>query len=68
MNLAVEEIQLFTIGNGRPANRILQQPFRWVPNDARRAAQDDDLTYLIDLSDGGDSKWFKCSANGSRTG
>ena len=53
LNLAVEEIQLFTIGNGRPANRILQQPFRWVPNDARRAAQDDDLTYLIDLSDGG---------------
>jgi len=52
LSLAVEEIELFTIGAGRPSNRILNQPFRWVPNDARRNAQGDDLTYLIDLSDG----------------
>ena len=44
MNIQVAEIRFFTIGAGRPTNRILQQPFRWVPNDPRRAAQGDDIT------------------------
>lgn len=48
MNIAVEEIRFFTFGVARPANRILQQPFRWVPNDARRFAQGEDITYLVD--------------------
>lgn len=52
LNLAVEEIQFFTIGAGRPSNRIHQQPFRWVPNDSRRLAQSIDITYLVDQSDG----------------
>lgn len=52
LNLAVEEVELYTIGFGRPSNRILQQPFRWVPNDPRRNADGENLTYLVDLSDG----------------
>jgi hypothetical protein len=52
MNIQVAEIRFFTIGAGRPANRILQQPFRWVPNDPRRLAQGDDITYIVDLSAG----------------
>ena len=52
MNIQVAEIRFFTIGAGRPANRILQQPFRWVPNDPRRIAQGDDITYIVDLSAG----------------
>lgn len=52
LGLAVEQIDFFTIGNGRPSNRIHQQPFRWVPNDPRRLAQGTDITYLVDQSDG----------------
>jgi hypothetical protein len=52
LNMAVESIEFFTIGLGRPSNRIHQQPFRWVPNDPRRAAQGIDITYLVDQSDG----------------
>jgi len=52
LNLAVEQIEFFTIGRGRPSNRIHQQPFRWVANDERRLAQGDDITYLVDQSDG----------------
>ncbi|MBI3219247.1 MAG: hypothetical protein HYZ44_07025 [Bacteroidetes bacterium] len=52
LNLAVEEIEFYTIGQGRPANRIHQQEFRWVANDARRLADADNITYLVDQSDG----------------
>ncbi len=52
LNMAVESIEFFTIGLGRPSNRIHQQPFRWVPNDPRRLAQGIDITYLVDQSDG----------------
>ncbi len=51
-NLAIQEIHAYTIGVGRPSNRILQNGLRWVPNDPRRLAQGTDLTYLVDLSDG----------------
>jgi hypothetical protein len=51
-SIAVEAIEYFTIGQGRPSNRIHQTPFRWVPNDARRLAQGTDITYLVDQSDG----------------
>ena len=49
-NLFLNEIELFTIGGGRPGNRILQQPFRWVPGDTRRdpGRSGNDLTFLID--------------------
>ncbi len=52
MSLRAEAIEFFSIGNGRPSNRIHQQPFRWVPGDSRRAAQGEDITYLVDQSDG----------------
>jgi hypothetical protein len=45
----VLSIEFFTIGQGRPSNRIHQQFFRWVPNDARRAAQNKvDIVKRID--------------------
>lgn len=52
LNIAVEQIEFFTIGGGRPSNRIHAQPFRWVANDARRNADGDRITYLVDQSDG----------------
>lgn len=52
LGIAVEQIEFFTIGPGRPSNRIHQQPFRWVPNDERRLADGDNITYLVDQSDG----------------
>lgn len=51
-NLAVEQIEFFTIGQGRPSNRIHQQVFRWVAGDSRRLADGDNVTYLVDKSDG----------------
>lgn len=51
-NLFVNEIEAFTIGLGRPIDRILQQPSRWVPSDTRRPASGNDITYLVDMSEG----------------
>jgi hypothetical protein len=45
--IAVEEVEFFTFGNGRPSNRIHAQPFRWVAFDSRRLAQGNDITYLV---------------------
>jgi hypothetical protein len=52
LNVAVEQIQFFTIGVGRPANRIHQQEFRWVAFDPRRIADGDNITYIVDQSGG----------------
>lgn len=52
LKIAVEEIEFFTIGPARPSNRIHQQEFRWVANDPRRLADGDNITYLVDKSDG----------------
>lgn len=52
LSIRAEAIQYFTIGFGRPSNRIHQQEFRWVANDPRREAQGTDITYLVDQSDG----------------
>jgi hypothetical protein len=52
LNIAVEQIEFFTIGGGRPSNRIHQQEFRWVAGDPRRFADGDKITYLVDQSDG----------------
>jgi hypothetical protein len=52
LGIAIEAVEFFTIGQGRPSNRILQQPFRWVPNDPRRLADGENITYLVDQSDG----------------
>jgi hypothetical protein len=47
LNVAIEAIHYFGLGLGRPSNRIHQQEFRWVPNDSRRVAQGNDITFLI---------------------
>ena len=52
LSLAVEQIEFFTIGAGRPANRIHQSGSRWVANDPRRLADGENITYLVDQSDG----------------
>ena len=52
LNVRAEAIEYLTIGRGRPSNRIFAQPFRWVPNDARRLADGTNITYLVDQSDG----------------
>lgn len=52
LDLAVEQIDFIEIGAGRPANRIHQNGIRWVANDPRRLADGENLTYLVDLSDG----------------
>ena len=51
LKIAVEQIEAFTIGGGRPSNRLHQAPFRWVANDPRRLADGQRLTYLVDQSD-----------------
>jgi hypothetical protein len=52
LSIRVEAVEFFTIGVGRPSNRIHQQPFRWVPKDPRRLADGENITYLVDQSDG----------------
>jgi hypothetical protein len=38
-NIVVEQIDAFTIGGGRPSNRIHQSGFRWMAGDPRRLAE-----------------------------
>src|SRR5688572_1455871 len=47
VNYAVEAIDFFGFGEGRPSVRIHQQEFRWVPFDERRVAEGEALTYLV---------------------
>ncbi len=54
-NVAIEQIDCYTIGQGRPSFRVHAQEFRWVPNDTRREAQGTDLTYIVDQSAAGTS-------------
>jgi hypothetical protein len=51
-HVAIEEVSFFRIGDGRSSVRIHQQPFRWVPNDPRRNADGDHITYLARNSRG----------------
>lgn len=46
LNIRASAIHYFTIGQGRDSARILQQPFRWVPNDSRRLGGSN-LTYTV---------------------
>jgi len=52
LKIAVESIEFFTVGVGRPGARIHQLTSRWVPNDQRRIADGDNITYLVDQSNG----------------
>lgn len=51
MDIQVEQIEVLTLGDGRSSSRLHRQPFRWVSGDARRRADGDRLTYLVDLGD-----------------
>ena len=52
LNVAVEQIEFFTYGEGRPITRAHQSGNRRVPGDPRRNADGNNITYLVDLSDG----------------
>jgi hypothetical protein len=51
-DVAVEQIEFFTFGEGRPFNRLHQAGTRRVPGDPRRSADGNNITYLVDQSDG----------------
>lgn len=67
LGIAVESIEFFTIGQGRPSNRIHQQEFRWVAGDPRRLAQGDDITYIVDQSGQGTSSGVSAAASEAAT-
>ncbi len=52
LGVAIEAIEFFTIGRGRPGIRLHQAGLRWVPNDPRRLADGTNITYLVDQSAG----------------
>ncbi|MFX0150679.1 MAG: hypothetical protein ACFFAJ_07875 [Candidatus Hodarchaeota archaeon] len=52
MDMRIGMIELYTIGRGRPANRIHQSGHRWMADDDWRVAQEDDITYLVDWTHG----------------
>ncbi len=52
VRVSLEQVEFFTIGNGRPVNKIHAEPFRWVAGDSRRNADGNNITYLVDQSDG----------------
>lgn len=52
LNIAIEELEFFTIGGGRSSNRLHQTGTKWVANDPRRLADGDNITYLVDQSEG----------------
>ena len=66
LNIAVEEIHLITIGQGDSANRIHQSGLRWVANDPRRLADGENITYLVDQSDGATARRTDLRPNGGR--
>lgn len=52
MDIRVEQVEALGSKKARESARLHLQPFRWVPSDARRAADSNRLTYLIDLTEG----------------
>jgi hypothetical protein len=48
LNIAVGQVELYTVGQGRPDYRLLQRDFRFVPNDPRRNADGNKIRYLVD--------------------
>jgi hypothetical protein len=63
-HVAIEGISFFTIGGGRPSVRIHQQEFRWVPNDERRNADGDHITYLVRNSRGSTASGLTAAQTG----
>jgi hypothetical protein len=63
--LAVAEIEGFTLGSGRPLNRLHRYPgTRWVPNDPRRewGTTADGLSYTVDVADGATTSGLTAAA------
>lgn len=52
LHVAIESIEYFTFGKGRPADRLHQFNSRWVPNDQNRLALGTSLRYLISSNRG----------------
>ncbi|HSR46928.1 MAG TPA: matrixin family metalloprotease [Anaerolineales bacterium] len=52
LDIALEGIEFFTIGVGRPESRMHQVGSRWVAGDVRRFADGDNITFLFDQSEG----------------
>ncbi len=46
--VAVGQVELFTIGDGRPIVRLIQSGIRFVPEDSRRDAHGNRIRYLVD--------------------
>jgi hypothetical protein len=64
LGIRVEEIEFFTIGEGRPANRLHQQDNRFVPGDPRRL-DGSRVAYLVDESDGATSSGLTAAQTGA---
>lgn len=58
MDVRVESVEYFTLGKGRPSDRVHGLPFRWVPDDPRRGAIGSRLTWAID------EEWRAAAADG----
>jgi hypothetical protein len=52
MDIRVEQVEVLSLGQARASSRLHRQPFRWVAGDARRDADGDLLTYMVDRTDG----------------
>lgn len=58
MDIRLESVEFYTMGQGRPMTHIHQQPYRWVPEDPRRNGGESGLTFMVDGS------WGDTTANG----
>ena len=58
MDIRLESLEFYTVGQGRSEVRVHQLPFRWVPGDARRQASPQGLSFLLDPS------WGEATASG----
>ncbi|HUF34390.1 MAG TPA: matrixin family metalloprotease [Gemmatimonadales bacterium] len=47
LNIRAEKIEYYTIGRGRPADRLHTSDGQWVPNDFNRLADGTNITYII---------------------
>src|SRR5262249_46410090 len=55
MDLRVEQVEVLSVSPGRCTARLHAQTFQWVPDDSRRAADGENITYLFDQESGAPS-------------
>jgi hypothetical protein len=58
MDYRIESIDYYAVDRGRPSDRLLRQPFRWVEGDSRRRGEAGRLSFLVDGS------WGEATASG----